>query len=204
MPDDVERVQEQRQPRRVDAFVYREERGVGQVFAADLGGDVEAANSGEPCGALDLLHGESRLLHRQCGEPDEAAGMALVRASERVVVGLGEAPREIAFAPVDHRLRQRQGVHAHALLVHRRQTRVQIDELRADRPGGHVPVLELRALALHHLVLEAVGRAVLFHQIEKRLRKIVGVNIDGTARTIVGHRYSIFSEILPCVRGLHL
>src|SRR5207247_10308773 len=50
-----------------------------------------------------------------------------------------------------------------------------------------MPVLELRALALDNLVLEAMAGTVLGDQIEETLRKIVRVNVD---RCVVGDRGS--------------
>ena len=74
-----------------------------------------------------------------------------------------------------------------ALFIHRFEPSVQVDEFGADRPGQEMPVLELRALAIDNLVLEAMAGTVLGDQIEETLRKIMRVNVD---RCVVGHRGS--------------
>src|SRR2546421_12716223 len=113
--------------------------------------------------------------------------MPLVRLRERVVVGLADASGKASVRPVHHRLRQRQRMHLHALLVHRSEPRIEIHEFRTYGPGHQMAVLELRALAFDHPVLEAVAGAVLGDQIEEVLRKIMRVNVD---RCVVAHRGS--------------
>ncbi len=78
----------------------------------------------------------------------------------------------------------------HALLVHRGEPRVEIDEFRAHRSRHQMAVLELRALALDHLVLETVRGPVLRDQIEERFGKVMRVDVDRAVLVI--HRGSFF------------
>ncbi len=93
-------VQKKRQAARLDALVYREKRGVGQVFAENLRGDIEAAHAGELCGTLDFPHSKRGFVHWQRGEADEPPCIALVRPRERVVVSFADALRQFSISPV--------------------------------------------------------------------------------------------------------
>ncbi len=181
VPDHLDRMQEQRQAERLDAFVHREERGIGQLLVQHVRGRVEAAHARQPRGTLDLAHGEIGFVHGQRGKAVETPGMTLVRGGEGVVVGLAQSLREIAPGPVDHRLREREQVHLDTLGVHRREPRIQIDELRHHRPGGEIADLELLALSLDRPVLETVGPGIRRDEVEERLREVVGVDVDGVS-----------------------
>src|SRR5882757_9645953 len=201
VPDHLDRVQKKRQSARLDALIDGQERSVRQILSTNLGGYVEAAQAGQFRGALHLLQRERGLVHRQRREADEPLRMPLVCPGERIVVGLADALSQLSIGPVPHRLRQRQGVNLDTLFVHRCEPGVQVHELRSHGPGHQVAVLELRALALDHLVLEAVAGAVFRDQIEETLRKIMRVDVD---RCLMAHRGSFLPAILPWRGPPHL
>jgi hypothetical protein len=142
-----------------------------------VGRHVDAVDAGKPGDAIEFLHRQGLLLHRQHGQSDEAVGVLLMQRRTGVVVGLAQLEPEGGRRPERHRLRQRQRVHGDAGLVHRGKPGADVDVLRLERhrEAGNLDG-DIAALVTPHL--GAVGVALALQQRHPFGRIPVRMNVD--------------------------
>ena len=109
----------------------------------------------------------------------------------------------LATSPVHHRLRQRQRLGLHALLLHHLQARLQIHKPGSNRPGRKMPVPKARS-ARGVFPLQSMGQAPTMKLIEPRLGEPVRMNIHWT--TVASRRQApvILREIRCVLRHRNL
>ena len=131
-PDDIQRMEEDRDFQGVNSLEDREERRIGQLSPSNVCAKVDTA-AAELChGPVHFSDSGLRILEGKSCQRHETVRMESAGRSQRVVDESRQAEPKSVICPVDHRRHERESLDCYTLGVHRPQPEVEIVVVRGD------------------------------------------------------------------------